>query len=887
MSRALIDAPEVVDAERIVRRVVVNDPWQPASQAGRTIEERPYTGGALRSYLPPECHGYGEQEFVCGVNGLVIPEAAWDTLVPRPGDSVQVIPRVADPVTAVLIGVNIVLAAAGIWSAADQARRAKIQAHHAARRAASQAAHMADSSTYGWTGIHNTTEPGRPIPLLFGEHRVGGQIVYAEPRHGIKSSPLVDMVIVISQGEVAGPKGGNLTHDDARLLIDGTPLSDWSGVVVDSRNGTKTQSAMAKVLPSFVPRNTTPNIGYILYQNKASTGSTLYITQPNRAWIRFIIRAPYGFRYDNPAGGPNKSVSSGTATVRMRWRSYPSGGFGAWLTVPFTRAAYPTNQSYGAAISIAPMQFESPALALDRYEFEIEVTAFTVAHGTVSNFNWITLIEAQEFSEAPQRYIGQAVCALANLPASRLRGSPPTVTAIWQGLKLRVYSDTTTYTEEFTRLPAWHILNILANTDWGGGGLLDWDQDFDLQSFIDAATFHNALIGRGVTDPIVDEDGNGDTVAGSNKFKVSGATINGRFTDGTVKIDDTLVLEGGADAGSYRIATIQSDGVLLVTETDGSATSFTGATGANWHIDGTEPRFLCDYYIDGQTELWEAVNAIANTCRSAIVWVNGKVALIPDQSSSVVQVIGKDMIVPGSLQIEYMSRRAAANITEVQFLNADKDYEQDVARYEDPQALTDGDPHIPTRIEQFAITRPTHAIRQAKFHALSNNYEPFSIILKVHAQALALVWGDRFRLGEDLRAYRSLEYDLHQSAIVVSATATTVTLDRDVYIDTSNAVYVSIQHIADDTIDDTVQVDSPSGAWTRVLTVGAWATTPAAGDSAVLHTVFGDSSTPQDFKVISITEDGDAVRELRAVPFNVNLYTDADDPDTAPTFDVT
>ena len=64
------------------------------------------------------------------------------------------------------------------------------------------------------------------------------------------------------------------------------------------------------------------------------------------------------------------------------------------------------------------------------------------------------------------------------------------MTCIVQGKKVRVYTNPTTYTVQYSNNPAWCILDFL--TCYNGMGL-SYDE-VDIQSFIDAANYCSALV---------------------------------------------------------------------------------------------------------------------------------------------------------------------------------------------------------------------------------------------------------------------------------------------------------------------------------------------------------------------------------------------------------
>lgn len=882
--------------------VVVNDPWHMSEPGGRVLELRDHTGGPVRDYLPPETAGFTDADLVVSINGRPVSDLAWDIATPAPGDCVNVIPRVAAAETIIIGVVYAVVIIAGVLVAMDEVKRAKIQLHHASRRAAAAAAMLDGSAIYGWNGVQNTTEPGRSIPILLGRHLVGGQIVYAEPREGLQSK-LLDMVIVISQGECLGPVSPNSDtgHSDVteNALINGATADKFAGVTMDFRVGAVGQSAMDKILPTKVPRDTVLNGKHLTVG-----GTDTYITQPDRTHITMQFRASTGIWY---TGAKTESWHRCWVTMRWRQRAYPAGSFGGWTTVThFTKC---NNSGYsvpgGFQVALQPIQWTIKTLnsPKGRYEFEVELTSVTFAQGGGRTFDAtntkLVFAEVQEFNEARSRYLGTAVVGITALASESLGGIPPTVTTLWDGMKLRVYSDTSTYTTEFTRNPSWQILNILGNDDWGGGGRLEWDKDFDKQSFIDAALFCDELVARlpVAREVLVSESGNGHAVGGTNIFRMT--TSNPSRLD-TVRVDDILV--GAATATypggfEYAIDSIVNSGTVTVREVDPSNTvpvAFSDDVGGDWSIKAREKRFLSDFYIDDQTDLWEASHAVARNARCAIAWVNGKIALIPDQAGEVVQVITPDLIVPGSIKREYRGLKGTANVFEGQFLNAEKDYEQDVVRYEDPSVFANGETPVPARVAIFGCTSHSQALRTVIYQALSNRLERNTLSLKVPSAGLALLLFDRVRISDDLLPFDTdiaaqsiLDQRAHKwpAAVVVSSTATTVTFDRDVYLD-ANYQLITVQSAATDGIFGTTISPTITG-WTRTVTVGSWGIyTPVAGDLVLMTHTPTAGDTPYDYKVVEIIDDGEGMRELKFVPYDETLFTLSDVPDELPTYEV-
>lgn len=962
--------PETLDAERTVLVADVVDVFNP--QRGRRSGLIPYVEGmTVLDAIPRDRLAKDPTSYKTSLNGGVVPwrERA-DTRL-KPGDSLTCIvqPQVTGAVALVITVVTAVISA---WQAWDAGKRAKIQAHHAARRAARKAQQMADSHTYGWEGIRNSVTPGRPIPLLYGRHRVGGQFVYAETRADTGKKSVLDTVLVVSEGEVEGLEPGT-------ILINGAPTSEYTGITVANRAGTLTQTRMSEVYPTLVPR-TLNKPGNNLDLTGASP--TTYLSQPGRTGFQLSINTPSGCGITTSAG-----QGSFQGTVRfdfsLRWRAWPSGAFSSPVTFSSkVMRTYGSGPIGGLAASLngntrINVQFKTPTLALDRYELELTLTNIQLTYKqnrspfpgvptptpVYDTSKPVVLTEVREFNESPQVFPKLAVLGFSAIASDKLGGGLPEITSIWKGLKVCVYtaavgdiidSDSSgvtnggagtdnfntgavnwvtlgvqpgdilnitdsgsgpssqegkyriltvsasqltvetlegndpgwsngtnvTYTietrsgvctEQYSQNPAWVTFDILSHPDHGGGAYLNAAKDFDQQSFIDAADFCDVLIPRGLTDPI-DSDTSGSTNGGSNQFNAPAAF---RFPgSGGVRVDDTLVILSGADAGSYRIDSVFDQSLLVSTVTGGTVT-FTGTSGFSWEIRNTERRCKADHYFDGGTNVWEAANAVAKNARLALVRSGGKIRLIPDNTGAVVQYFGMGNIIKGSFSIQYLSHSNLANRIEVQFADEDKDWTQQIVELEDPQVLANNLPVIKTQIEAFGVTRATQAMRIAKYHYMSNRNERMLVNFEVAADAIALEWGDLFKLNHDAVFHRTLNAfggtTIYPSGRVIRREGSDIVLS-DVPIEwLDNLQFVTIRH-QDDTTSTAISF-YPSGTLSdRIPDSGLDKVQP--GDVWTTDTPFVDSPSQILWQVTSITRSGDNRRKISAVSHNPDMYSD-------------
>jgi len=129
------------------------------------------------------------------------------------------------------------------------------------------------SQTYSWSGIKTVAQVDSPIPVIYGTHMVGGNLIgiYTES-HG--SDNYLNMLIALGEGEIEGIcKKQDVTSvyetsynvDDPYILIDDQFIDLYSNVTWWYRSGTNTPSAAATVwnsITAYVAENVVTDNNY-------------------------------------------------------------------------------------------------------------------------------------------------------------------------------------------------------------------------------------------------------------------------------------------------------------------------------------------------------------------------------------------------------------------------------------------------------------------------------------------------------------------------------------------------------------------------------------------------------------------------------------------------
>lgn len=851
---------------RTIRRVGIVDPFHP--REGRFVEDMPWIAGmTLADALP---RGAIEAPAVVRVThngGLVDPED-WASRLLAPGDYVGVVVLPGEPVTAIIFIASAIISA---WSAYDANRRGKIRAHHAARRSAAQAQAMSDSLTYGFDGFQNTTQPGRPIPVLYGQHKVAGQVIYAQTYRDAQGKSRLNVVIAISEGEIEA-------LDLTTVRLNDQPLSDYPNVLAFAVLGTNAQAVPSTdVFDTSSPvRTNKPG------NSMALSGTVTYVTGANISAYELDVRM-YALGSTQPPATGRLVNGYARRTFSVRHREFPAG---AWSTAQTFSTGW---KSIGVDF---PITYRSPQLSPSRYEIELTHTALDFKPSTYvlhPSCKDPYLGEVREYATQSLAYPNLALLYLTAIATDQINGMLPTVTSVPKGRKIRIYTaapsagDTDgTYTEEFSRNPAWCILDLLTHTRYGagafhtvgyetGGSGTEDQSDPDIASFITAAAYCDTLVARlpAASQQIDSGTGTLDTRGSSDWVDLTGGDV---FT-AAVQVDDTLVLDG-ADGGSYRIEAINTarNGARVATVT-GGAVSFAGTSGNDWTVNATERRAQCDYYLDGSTDAQGAVEAMAAAANLQIVQGFGPIKCIPDTTGSAVQLFSMGNIIEGSYRHEYLAHKQLANRMEVQFLNAELDYQQDVGEVEDPAVLTNTEDVIKQVISGYSITRRTQAERLARRAWLSNRYERELLEFECAAEGLGLEWGDVFVFVHEITRVGQF----FSGRIGVGSTTTSIVLDKPLVVP-AGTVDVFVRYLREPSMDTQENNPISDVAGTRLDTVTAsapFSRAPDPGDIWVLVPRTAVFEQDKYWKVVDVSLSHHRRRRVQAVPYRTEVYDES------------
>jgi predicted phage tail protein len=399
------------------------------------------------------------------LNGRVLLDEEYLSLTLRPGDEILVIPRWGDPVVtpALLItfavGLAVSLAVTGLTYLLFPPAKPHIQAP--------------DEATFSWEGIRTAIGPGAVVPVIYGRHRVGGQLLSASVDQAmtvvdvgqsqrsltaVATPPTLTMLIALGEGPI-----------DATLLpetiqINGQPLANFPGVVPSFALGTSDQGP----LPAFGETRQTFADG-----REIPTNEIIYTTTvPVQAFILNIVFNEGLYHFTSDGNKEDNAVS-----VRYYYQRNAEGWNG------------PLDWDITAArTSPVRLGIRREGLPLGTYDIRLALVA--VKNNNEQRDRWKPTLESvTEIQQNIQTYPNTALLGLRSVATNALQGALPNITLDVRGRTVRVGSFASGLT--WSDNPAWCMMDFLTDTRYGLGIP---DAEIDLGAFAAWAAYCDQVI---------------------------------------------------------------------------------------------------------------------------------------------------------------------------------------------------------------------------------------------------------------------------------------------------------------------------------------------------------------------------------------------------------
>ncbi len=290
----------------------------------------------------------------------------------------------------------------------------------------------------------------------------------------------------------------------------------------------------------------------------------------------------------------------------------------------------------------------------------------------------------------------------------------------------------------------------------------------------------------------------------------------------------------------------------------------------NGTVDGLT-RFKLDMVIDGLASAFDLITRMCLTFRGLPIYSEGVINVTVEKDTDTpVQIFNVSNILANSLTVNYFDKTQVPNVVEVQYANEQRNYDMDFAQIRTIETEIATIKEIKKRIAVLGITRPNQAIRIGKWIYNAGIYIGRSISFKAMMDAVHCQPGDLFEFQHDV-------LQIGFGGRVISATTTTITLDKEVTIVAATS-YVITGRLANDTVETkAVNEATTTGGvypWTGTVIqmAEAFTTAPPISSPYAFGTVAAESVT---YRIVKISKDPDFNVTIEGIEFNSSIYAES------------
>lgn len=344
------------------------------------------------------------------------------------------------------------------------------------------------SPTYGWDGVQTIQEVGVPVAVVYGEHKIGGNIVNQFLwENGDKS--YLNVLLALCEGEI---------EDINDIKINNNPIVNFTGVTTNKRYGTNNQGIIA----NFEDLH---NV-YTVSANLTKDNPYIYTTVDSDVeGFEIHLRLNSGlYQQDSGSGG----ILSWSVTYRVEYK----------LTTSGTYIDLGTTTISAKSRTALRRVFRKVGLAPEQYDIRITRTSDNSTLDPLKQGD-LMFFQLDEIKTDDLRYPNTALLGLQLLATDQLSGSMPNITTVvkgrkvsvpdvlnagvpvdwedyyWDGTDYRLLADDTlltwdgsTYVDKYSANPVWCLKDFITNSRYGLGEFIS-SSNLDDASLLEMAQY--------------------------------------------------------------------------------------------------------------------------------------------------------------------------------------------------------------------------------------------------------------------------------------------------------------------------------------------------------------------------------------------------------------
>ncbi len=791
----------------------------------RSVDEVQFKGDRLRDYIEV---GQLSPEMSVVADGVPIPYAERHKFEVKDGMEIILTPEVKDPATLGLLAmaafagasvtsgwVAISLAVVGVAASVGQF---VMMGNRTAPR--SNANSMEDSPTYSWDGIQSQSAAGVPVPIIYGRHLTGGNIVSAYVEN-FQGHSYLNLLYALCEGPV--DKIGGLTKAEYEQSRSGTTEGGlaYSGTYDEggygSENRVNLAVALAEAIGDKILIDDTPISDFVAAPEDAPIVKFRYGHNPQS--VVPFHSDPHHFRsfnvqliYDTPQEYTMETDDAETIALLFEtpslYKIADSGRFDEKQTEVeiYIKESSEDDSEYELVTTFymrgqtnAPLRDQYRIEGLDPGNYTIKLIKSGTDSSSTDQSN-LYLRGIDEIKSGIYTYPYTALVGMRLKATGRIRGGLPSVKMEVDGRIVKVWDPSVSgggdWVQTWTRNNIWCIYDLLSNSRYGVG------------DHVVLSTLERMI----------------------ERWKANAAHC-----------DEEIDIFGVDAAGQ------------------------------------TEPRYQLDIVVDSRMKALDLIQMLAATCQAMTIHSAGAIYPVIDKAEEPVAIFGMGNIERGSFSTGSTSLQKSPNLVEIEYYDRDNLYEKDPVEAIDNEALQAGAPIRRRAMNLIGVTRRSQALRHAAWNVRDAKYNVRRAQFRAGSAALRRQAGDVIGVSNDLPQWG-------QSGRLTGATSTSAVLNRSITIPalaSGESFLIKVVHSADDTIEERVVSlgEGTYAAGASITIATPWTTTPSAYDTFSVGVL-----PVKPFRILSMKRNSETSVMLSCVEHNPEVYDLSDVAVTPPNY---
>ena len=278
-----------------------------------------------------------------------------------------------------------------------------------------------------------------------------------------------------------------------------------------------------------------------------------------------------------------------------------------------------------------------------------------------------------------------------------------------------------------------------------------------------------------------------------------------------------------------------------------------------------EPRYRFDAYFDTAQKRWNAAQKAANVGHAVIIPHGRNIGIVVDRPGHITQIFGEGRTTVSSVKGSFSSTEDRARAIEVTYNDGQNDFKNTVMTVRSPNYNTDRSSDNTAQLTLFGVKRRSQAYREAITALATNERQLQFIELSTDIDAIVAEYGDIVGFNHAVSRLGIA------SGRIVSATATTVKLDKTVQLNASKKyeIYISLSNdslIRRDVVAETTETDT-----LKLTTPFESAALPQRFDNYAFGEV---DKAVKPFRIVNAERDGDLKVSLKLAEYDEAMYSD-------------